>query len=64
VIDGLLRYQATRKNVKLIGFINGLKGLMNEDVVEINEESFKPFRNLGGYDYLGRSHDFLRTSSE
>jgi hypothetical protein len=37
---------------------------MNEDVVEINEESFKPFRNLGGYDYLGRSHDFLRTSTE
>jgi 6-phosphofructokinase len=50
--------------VKLIGFINGLKGLMNEDVVEINEESFKPFRNLGGYDYLGRSHDFLRTLNE
>ncbi len=64
VIDGLLRFQASRKNVKLIGFINGLKGLMNEDVVEINEESFKPFRNLGGYDYLGRSHDFLRTSAE
>jgi len=37
---------------------------MNEDVVEINEESFKPFRNLGGYDYLGRSHDFLRTLNE
>lgn len=64
MIDGLLRYQASRKNVKLIGFINGLKGLMNEDVVEINEESFKPFRNLGGYDYLGRSHDFLRTIVE
>ena len=42
MIDGLLRFQASRKNVKLIGFINGLKGLMNEDVVEINEESFKP----------------------
>jgi 6-phosphofructokinase len=64
VIDGLLRFQASRKNVKLIGFINGLKGLMDENIVEINEESFKPFRNLGGYDYLGRSHDFLRTSVE
>jgi diphosphate--fructose-6-phosphate 1-phosphotransferase len=50
--------------VQLIGFINGLKGLMEEHVVEINEESFKPFRNLGGYDYLGRSHDYLRTTTE
>jgi 6-phosphofructokinase len=59
-----LRFQAARKNVKLYGFINGLKGLMEEKIVEINEESFKPFRNLGGYDYLGRSHDYLRTSAE
>jgi hypothetical protein len=64
VIDGLLRYQAARKNVKLYGFINGLTGLMEEKIVEIKEESFKPFRNLGGYDYLGRSHDYLRTSVE
>ena len=64
VIDGLLRFQKARKNVKLFGFINGLAGLMDEHVVEIDEESFKPFRNLGGYDYLGRSHDYLRTLSE
>lgn len=37
---------------------------MKENIVEINEESFKPFRNLGGYDYLGRSHDYLRTLTE
>jgi len=64
VIDGLLRFQKARKNVKLIGFINGLTGLMEENIVEIDEESFKPFRNLGGYDYLGRSHDYLRTAAE
>jgi hypothetical protein len=64
VIDGLLRFQAARKNVKLYGFINGLAGLMDEHIVEIDEESFKPFRNLGGYDYLGRSHDYLRTIAE
>ena len=64
VIDGLLRFQKARKNVKLFGFINGLAGLMDEHVVEIDEESFKPFRNLGGYDYLGRSHDYLRTLAE
>lgn len=61
VIDGLVRYQKTRKYVQLIGFIHGLNGLMNNQTIEINEETFKPFRNLGGYDYLGRSHDQLRT---
>jgi 6-phosphofructokinase len=37
---------------------------MNEEIIEITEESFKPYRNLGGYDYLGRSHDYLRTVTE
>ena len=45
----------------MIGFVHGLNGLMAEKTIEINEETFKPFRNLGGYDYLGRSHDLLRT---
>lgn len=29
IVDGLLRYQKLRKNVKLYGFINGMKGLMD-----------------------------------
>lgn len=37
---------------------------MNEEVMEITEETFNPFNNLGGYDYLGRSHDYLRTQAE
>lgn len=37
---------------------------MDKNVVEISEETFKPFRNLGGYDYLGRSHDLLRTEEQ
>ena len=28
VVDGLLRYQEQRKNVELIGFINGVDGLL------------------------------------
>lgn len=61
MIDGLLRYQSARKNVELVGFVNGLEGLLNEHIAAIDEETFKPFRNLGGYDYLSRSHDYLRT---
>jgi hypothetical protein len=30
---------------------------MKGETLEINEETYKPFRNLGGYDYLGRTHD-------
>jgi hypothetical protein len=28
----------------------------------IEEETFKGFRNLGGYDYLGKTGDAIRTS--
>lgn len=41
--------------------MNGLIGLLKEEILTINEDTFKPFRNLGGYDYIGRSVDILRT---
>lgn len=40
IIDGLLRFQRQRGNVELVGFLHGLKGLMNEDLTAINEETF------------------------
>jgi 6-phosphofructokinase len=46
--------------VKLYGIVDGINGLMEGKTIEITEETFIPFRNLGGYDYLGRSHDILR----
>lgn len=64
IVDGLLRYQKLRKNVQLYGFVNGIVGIMNNQYVEIKEETYKPFRNLGGYDYLGRSLDILRTPEQ
>jgi 6-phosphofructokinase len=64
VIDGLLRFQRERGNVKLMGFVNGLNGLMKEEIMNIDEEIFEPFKNLGGYDFLGRSHDYLRSDAE
>lgn len=47
--------------MKLYGIVDGINGLMEGKTIEITEETFIPFRNLGGYDYLGRSHDILRT---
>ena len=37
---------------------------MEETFITISEDTFKPFRNLGGQDYLGRSHDMLRTPEQ
>jgi 6-phosphofructokinase len=47
--------------VVLLGFIDGMKGVANNNVMVIDEHTFKYFRNLGGYDYLGKAEDALRT---
>ena len=64
VIDGLLRFQAQRENVELIGFINGVAGLMSNDYEIMTIENFKNYKNLGGYDYIGRGADELRTQEQ
>ena len=61
VVDGLLRYQAQRSDVELVGFMNGVTGLLNSDYEVMTRETFKNFVNLGGYDYIGRGPDELRT---
>ena len=38
--------------------------MMKEETIPIVEETYKPYRNLGGYDYLGRSLDMLRTNEQ
>ena len=64
VVDGLLRYQAQRSNVELIGFINGADGLVNNDYETMTRENFANYVNLGGYDYIGRGKDELRTDED
>lgn len=38
-----------------------MKGLMNDEYMKIDEQTFKGFRNLGGFDYLGKAEDALRS---
>jgi len=64
VVDGLLRYQAQRQNVELIGFINGVDGLMANDYEVMTKENFANYINLGGYDYIGRGADEIRTPQQ
>lgn len=59
IIDGLLKFQQQQKGVELVGYINGADGVMADNLLRITEESFAPYRNLGGYDYLGKSKDHL-----
>jgi len=62
LIDGLLRYAAQKEGkIELLGFVNGMQGLAHVNVMKIEEESFKYYRNMGGYDYLAKSDDALRT---
>jgi hypothetical protein len=42
-----------------MGYLNGATGVAANEYVIITEESFAPYRNLGGYDYLGRSLEIL-----
>jgi len=39
--------------------MNGIDGIMNDTLLEITEVSFAPYRNLGGYDYLGKTKEHL-----
>lgn len=55
IVDGLLKFQLRRKAVQIVGYLNGLDGVLNDRLKTITEESFAPYRNLGGCDYLGRS---------
>jgi len=42
--------------------MDGADGITNETLVKVTEESYAPYRNLGGYDYLGKSKDQLDQS--
>lgn len=68
IVKGMLefkkRFTSTTNNVQLFGFKNGSTGFLSENVIEITEENFKLYNNHGGFDYLGRSVDKIRSSSE
>ena len=64
VIDGLLRWQAQRKNVQLVGFLNGVAGLMRDEFITITRETYRNYVNLGGLDYIGRGPDEIRTPEQ
>lgn len=59
IIDGLLKYKQFKRNTTLLGFVNGTEGVKKDCLQVIDEESFAPYRNMGGYDFLGRDQEVL-----
>ena len=58
MITGVFDYlHKMNPNSKLYGFIGGTSGLFEGSAVELTEEKLKLYRNMGGYDLLGRSAD-------
>jgi 6-phosphofructokinase len=50
--------------VELLGFANGTKGLADLHMIDIREETFRTYRNTGGYDYLAKTADAIRTKEQ
>jgi diphosphate--fructose-6-phosphate 1-phosphotransferase len=65
IVNGLLEYQMrSQRKVSLFGFTNGTVGMFKGQHIEITQENFKYYRNHGGYDFLGRSVDKIRSKEE
>jgi 6-phosphofructokinase 1 len=69
IINGLLKFQenSLRKNkikISLIGFLYGTLGMFEENYIDITNENFANYKNHGGFDYLGRSVDRIRSNEE
>jgi 6-phosphofructokinase len=66
IVNGLLEFKRVNKDskVSLYGFTYGTLGMFNGDYIEITEENFSLYKNHGGFDFLGRSVDKIRSQEE
>lgn len=70
IVKGMLEFKKKFKElnssneIELIGFKNGTLGFFESNYIDITEDNFKLYNNLGGYDYLGRSIDRIRSEEE
>lgn len=52
------------KSFKLIGFLNGPKGLVTDRSIEIGKDHVDRYRNSGGFDLLGTGRDKIETAEQ
>jgi pyrophosphate--fructose-6-phosphate 1-phosphotransferase len=49
---------------KLFGFLNGPKGLIEGEFLELNKETIDRFRNMGGFDMIGSGRDKIEKAED
>ena len=59
IISGLMD-----KNVTVLGFLNGTKGLFKKEYITVNSNDIDFYRNQSGFHFLGRSADKVRSEQE
>lgn len=62
VISGL--YDALKKlnpSSRLLGFLNGPKGVLKNSFIEIDDEKLKRYRNQGGFNLIGSGRDKIES---
>ena len=64
VLAGLRHFLAARAGTgaKLLGFVNGTRGLFTGEARELGDKDVAAFLNQGGMQLLGRSADVIRTT--
>jgi pyrophosphate--fructose-6-phosphate 1-phosphotransferase len=61
LFDGL---QALHAGSRLIGFLGGPRGILENRGRELTAEALAPFRNTGGFDLLGAGRDKIETPEQ
>lgn len=60
-------HEALKKNhpgSKLLGFLNGPSGLLNQDYIELTERVLASYKNLGGFDCLGSGRTKIQSDEQ
>lgn len=63
IVDGLHKFCEASKST-LYGFIGGTQGLFSQKAIRITSDSLEYFRNTGGFTFLGRTADKIRSTDE
>ena len=65
VIVGLFdALQQRNPQSRLYGFLNGPKGILNNEHIELRKSCLEPYRNQGGFDLIGSGRDKIETEEQ
>jgi diphosphate--fructose-6-phosphate 1-phosphotransferase len=64
VIAGLYDWVVKEQGGTLFGFKNGPIGVMNGDVVELDDATIDFYRNMGGFDMIGSGRDKIHSPQQ